>query len=262
MLDGSWLLAMMRAGLVVVLTMPACAGAHAQESPCDTSLARPSPGPQGYRMHGDRCEGTYIQPVAGTALWLASLTESFESYDLTSRADLVVEWTPPGDRRIRLRAQGIKRDLYYRMDAIRPADSRSYRWPSNLLSAEHVTKDRIGVLGWVRYPIGGVEQDVYLPLRITQHSSAPPSDAVHLVLFPTVELKEVYLSISALADDGRPRRSIVQGDSLGYGFYPAGRPVHVRLGQLRDPGLYYVELAATLAPGGSYTIRKWIFRGD
>jgi hypothetical protein len=44
-------------------------------------------------MHGDRCEGTYIQPVAGTALWLASLTESFAPYDLTSRADLVVEWT-------------------------------------------------------------------------------------------------------------------------------------------------------------------------
>jgi hypothetical protein len=252
---------MVRAGLVVVLTMPAGLVARAQESPCDTSLTRPSPGPQGYGMHGDRCEGIYIQPVAGTALWLASLTESFEPYDLTSRADLVVEWTPPGDRRIRLRAQGIKRDLYYRMDAIRPAESRSYRWPSDLLSAERVTADRIGVLGWARYPIGGVEQDVYVPLRITQHSPAPPFDTVDLVLFPTVELTEVYLTIAALEDDGRPRRSIVQGDSLGYGFYPAGRAVHVKLRQLRDPGLYYVELAAALAPGGFYTVRYWIFRG-
>ena len=104
-------------------------------------------------------------------------------------------------------------------------------------------------------------QDVYVPLRITQHSPSPPFNAVDLVLFPTVELKEIYLTISALGDDGRPRRSIVQGDSLGYGFYPAGRAVHVKLPQLRDPGLYYVELAAVLAPGGSFTVRHWIFRG-
>lgn len=261
MLDCSWLLAAARAGLVVICALLLSLVAQAQESPCDTSLTRLSPGPQGYKLHGDRCEGTFIQPVAGTALWLASLTESFEPYDLTSRADLIVEWRSPDDRGIRLRAQGIKRDLYYRMDAIRPSAARSYRWPSDLLSAERVTADRIGVLGWARYPIGGVEQDVYVPLRITQHSPAPPFNAVDLVLFPTVELKEVYLTISALGDDGRPRRWIVQGDSLGYGFYPAGRAVHVKLPQLRDPGLYYVELAAVLAPGGSFTVRHWIFRG-
>jgi hypothetical protein len=261
MLACSWPLATVRAGLVVSYTLSASLMAQAQESPCDSSLARLSPGPQGYRLHGDRCEGTFVQPVAGTALWLASLTESFERYDLTSRADLILEWTSPGDRGIRLRAQGIKRDLYYRMDAIRPAASHSYHWPSDLLSAQRLTADRIGILGWTRYPIGGVDQDVYVPLRITQHGAAPPFSALDLVLFPTVGLKEVYLSIVAAGDDGRPLRSIVQGDSLGYGYYPAERPVHVKLRQLRDPGLYYVEIAATLAAGGSFTVGHWVFRG-
>jgi hypothetical protein len=199
--------------------------------------------------------------VGGTALWLASLTETFEPYDLTSRADLILEWSSPGDREIRLRAQGIKRDLYYRMDAVRPAASHSYRWPSDVLAAQRVTPDRIGVLGWTRYPIGGAEQDVYVPLRITQHGPAPPFSAVELVLFPTVALNEVYVSIAAAADGGQPLRPLVQGDSLGYGYYPAERPVRVKLRQLTAPGLYYVEIAAALASGGSVTVGHWVFRG-
>jgi hypothetical protein len=261
MLDCSWLLPTVRAGLLVLGTLPGGLVAQAQESPCDTSLARLSPGPQGYRLHGDRCEGTFIQPVAGTALWLASLTESFEKYDLGSRADLILDWSSPGDRGLRLKAQGIVRDLYYRMDAIRPAGSHSYHWPSDVLSAQRVTADRIGILGWTRYPVGGTDQDVYVPLRITQHAPAPPFNAVDLVLFPTVELKEVYLTIAAVGDDGRPLRALAQGDSLGYGYYPAERPVRVKLRQLRDPGLYYVEIAAALASGGSFTVGHWVFRG-
>jgi hypothetical protein len=261
MLDCSWLLATGRVGLVVMCALLPDLEARAQESPCDNSLAGLAPGPQGYQLRGDRCEGTFVQPVGGTPLWMASLTESFEQYDLTSRSDLILEWVPAGNGGIRLRAQGIKRDLYYRMDAVRPASSHSYHWPSDVLSAQHITRENIGLLGWTRFPIGGVDQDVYVPLRITQHGPASRSSTVDLVVFPTVALREVYLTLTAVGDDGRPLRSIIQGDSLRYGYYPAERPVHIRLPDLREPGLYYVEIAAAFAAGGSVTVEHWILRG-
>jgi hypothetical protein len=210
-------------------------------------------------LRGTRCEGIYAQPVSGSALWVASFTRSFEEYDLTSGADLLVEWVSPGDLGIRLRAQGIKPELYYRMDAVGSATSHSFHWPSDLLAAQHISREDIGVLGWIRYSVGGVERDVYVPLRIRQHDSVPESDRYELVLFPTVELKEVYLSLAPVGSDGRPRSFIEQGKRLGYGFYPAERPVRIKLRGLGDPGLYYLEIGAELAAGGTVALTQWIY---
>lgn len=120
--------------------------ASAQESPCDRGLEGRARGPLGYALRGDRCEGMYVEQVAGTALWLASLTRIFENYDLSPNQALLVEWDAPDSGTILLRAQGIKHDLYYRMDAARPLASHSYRWPSDLLAAQHITREDIGVL--------------------------------------------------------------------------------------------------------------------
>jgi hypothetical protein len=210
-------------------------------------------------LRGNRCEGVYAQQVSGSALWVASFTQSFEEYDLTSGADLLVEWAAPANLGVRLRAQGIKPELYYRMDAVDTGASHSFRWPSDLLAAQHISREDIGVLGWTRYSLGGVDRDVYVPLRIRQHKSAPETDRYELVLFPAVELKEVYLSLAAVGPDGRPRSFIEQGKRLGYGFYPAERPVRIRLRGLGDPGVYYLEIGAELAAGGTAALTYWIY---
>lgn len=231
-----------------------------QDGPCDQGLLGRARGPHGYRLHGERCEGIYVQQVGGTVLWVASLTQAFDSFDLSSGADVMVEWTAPEERDFRIRAQGIKHNLYYRMDALRPAISTVFRWPTDLLAAQNIRSADIGVLGWMRYPVGGVDQDVLVPLRISQRGSLPDTGAYDLVLFPMVALKEVYLSVTALGPDGRSERDMIQGEPLRYGYYPPQRPVHIPLRNLSDVGLYRIEIGAELTTGSPVTLRQWLYR--
>ena len=216
-----------RLTVAIALVVPATGAS--QSSPCDKVLEALAHGPHGYGRRGDRCEGIYAQQVSGSALWIASLTKSFEDYDLSSAADLIVEWTAPDSAGVQLRAQGIKPDLYYRMDAVSPAASHSFRWPSDLLAAQRIPRGDLGVVGWTHYTVGGVDRNLLLPLSIRQRRSVAEADSYDLVLFPTVELKEVYVSLAAVGPDGRPTRVILQGKPLHYGYYPAENPVHIRI---------------------------------
>jgi len=231
----------------------------AQDSPCDPGLVALASGPDGYQLRGERCEGTYVQPVGGTALWLVSLTEFFEPYDPTSGADLLVSWSTTGKQPVRLRAQGIRRDLYYRMDALRPASSTPFHWPSDLLLVRHIARERIGVMGWTRMSVAGSEELVYLPLRVSQRASAPTGGPTQLTIYPTVQLTEVYLSIASGGADGHALKPLRQ-TPLGYGYYPADQPVTMTLDELTTPGLYYLEISATLAGGGQTVLPPvWIY---
>jgi len=248
-----------RIGLVLFLAVSARPAAS-QDSPCDQGLLALAHGPHGYRLLGERCEGIYVQQVGGTVLSVASLTQAFESYDLSSGMNLVVAWAAPAERGIHIRAQGVKHNLYYRMDAARSAASNVFQWPTDLLAAQNIRSADIGVLAWMRYPIGGVEQDVLIPLRISQRGSLPDTGAYDLVLFPMVALREIYLSVTALGPDGRAQRVITDGEPLHYGYYPPERPVHVVLRKLSDPGLYYIEIGAELTSGSPVTLRQWMYR--
>ena len=96
---------------------------------CDPSLPRNANDAYAYRNRGDRCEGLYIQGVAGTALRLVSLTELVEDFDPAFSKDAVIEWAVSPPSVVHLRAQGLRRRMYYRMDTDRQASDTSYRWP-------------------------------------------------------------------------------------------------------------------------------------
>ena len=98
------------------MLMPAMA--DPAENTCDPNLSAPADHPYGYRVRGNRCEGVYIREVSNTTLHIASLTESFEDYDLSSGKDLLVEWTAPAKANVRLRTHSLRHKLYYRMDAV------------------------------------------------------------------------------------------------------------------------------------------------
>jgi hypothetical protein len=246
-------------GPILVFASLTPSPASAQEPPCDKGLEGRARGPLGYALRGDRCEGMYVEQVAGTALWLASLTRTFENYDLSPDQALLIEWGGPDSGTILLRAQGIKHDLYYRMDAARPLASHSYRWPSDLLAAQHITREDIGVLGWTPRRIGGVEREVYLPLRITRQRSRATSEGYQLLLYPAVELKEAYLSLTAVGPDGRAGRVIQQGKPLGYGPYQPDTPLEVMLPKLGEPGIYHAEVGAEITTGGSAAVEFWFY---
>ena len=214
----------------------------------------------GYSNRGDRCEGLYIKQVGSTTLLVVSLTESFEAYHTESGKALRIAWSkPPGTGPLHIRAQGIQRRLYYRMDTFQPGDKGSFTWPSDVLASLHISKDDIGVLGWSRLPIGATEEDVYIPVRVSQEGGLPHPGSFTLVILPGVELSEVYVSLAPTGPDGKPKQFLKDGEKLGYGYYPAERGIEIPISGLKEKGIYYMQIGATLRTGGSSTIELWIY---
>ena len=233
---------------------------HAQQSPaCDAHLAAPANDPYGYRLRGDRCEGIFAREVAGDArLQLVSLTRGFQKFDTKSAEPLILHWAPQGHSPVRLRSYSLRRKLYYRMDAFRRAGDTSYAWPTTLLRDLGLSRDDVGAVGWTTLPVAGVARDVYLPLQISQSAVSDPHPPVEAVILPSAELGEMFLSVTQLRADGGAGAQIVKDRPLGQGFYPAERGVRVTL-PLTAPGMYLVEIGATLRSGGSSTTRFWLY---
>jgi hypothetical protein len=231
--------------------------AFASSNDCDPSLEQPNENPYGYRQRGDRCEGQYIKQVASTTLLVASFTEAFGDYDHSANKDLVVEWNALGNKQIRLRAHGLRRKLYYRMDTVRLSESQTFNWPVGLLAALAIPRQDIGVVGWTRYSVGEIEKEVYLPLRINQKKDKNRLGSYTVVLLPGAELSEVYVSFATVGKDGHPETFLRDGIALGNNYYPADRPIDIPISGLKAPGLYYLEIGATLKTGGSSTVEFW-----
>ena len=253
-------------GLFILLILELSSGYFidlSAQSNCDPSLIKMSTGPLGYRERGDRCEGTYIKEVGSTTLFVASFTELFEQYDAKSGKPLQIEWDKlENNTGVRIRAQGVKQKLYYRMDSFRPAANTSYSWSTDMLASLNILKKDIGVIGTTRHSVGEVQRDVYLPLRITQQSNATRSGTYNLVLLPGVELSEIDISIAPVGPDGRPQKFIRDSEKLGYGYYPAERIIEIPISGLTSPGIYFMEIGATLRSGGVSTLELWFYKTD
>jgi hypothetical protein len=226
---------------------------------CDPNLNAPADHPYRYSRREDRCEGIYIQEVASTALHVVSLTDSFEDYDLDIAKDLLVEWTASGDNAVQLRAQGLRRRLYYRMDTIRAGNTNSYRWSLALLAALNIPKDHLGVIGWTRTVVGQVERSVYLPLRISQRQQPRQLRRYQLVLLPGQELAEVFISVATVGLDGQPASFLCDGEALGYGHYPAEWAITIPIPYPEAAGFFYLEIGATLRGGGVSATELWFY---
>lgn len=226
------------------------------QSPCDPTLPQPA-APQGYRLRGDRCEGIYVQDLAGTTLRLASLTRSFSDFDPTTERQLRLAWTPLGSTQTHVRASALKHGLYYRMDAVRPAGAASYDWPTDMLKEFQLSKMQLGVLAWTPHVFGTKEQDVYLPLRVGPQGN--DAALYVLVIVPGVELEQLFITIAALGDDGKTRAFLKNREPLNYGYYPAEQPIRIPITVSGgdSPGFYFVRLGAPLMGGGSATIEFW-----
>lgn len=242
-------------GLLGALDMPA-AVAHplAVRFDCDSLVATQSSDPLRYRQRGDRCEGVYGQNVAGSStLRVASLVESLEAFDDTSSLPLRVEWTPPPSESVMLRASAIRAGLYYRMETAHPIAASSFAWPSDVRRPLHIASSDIGVTGTASMSIGGSRREVLVPLRISQRRPAARSPSYRLTLWPTVGMSEVFVTVAATGADGTPTRYLQRDTKLGYGVYPAERPIVVRLPALKERGVYVVRIAATREGSGGVT---------
>lgn len=226
------------------------------ESPCDSHILSPGNDPYGYRLRGDRCEGIYIQEVAGTPLGVASWTQYQEDYDLSSGAPLILEWDAlPESRSIHLRAHALRRRLYFQMDAIQSANNKFFTWKPDLLAAIGIPGRELGVVGLTKLTVGKTERDVYVPIRLRQKTHPAASSHYELVVIPGVELKELFVTI-APAEGGQ---FLKNGEPLGYGYYPAERPIAIPISRPSKPGIYHLGLGATQRNGGVSTTELWFF---
>ncbi len=232
----------------------------AQGSYCDPNLSKSTDLPYGYRNRGNRCEGIYIKKVkSSTTLVVASFTEYFHNYDLKADKHLVIDWKSPIDSDVFLRAYGIRRKLYYRMDTFVSSKSSSYTWPINILAALNIKKTDIGVIGWIQYPIGEIDNKVYLPLRIKQDEEVNYKGSYLLVIVPGQELEEVYLSVASKGEDGMLKFDYRDSEPLGYGYYPANRSIPIPIPNIKTVGIYYIEVGATLVSGGTGSLDLWFY---
>jgi hypothetical protein len=232
--------------------------AFGQTTPCDPELLRQSTAnPHAYRQRGERCEGIYVQQVAGAPLAIVSWTQSFSDYDLSSRQPLTLQWDrAPDAASVRLRANSLQRRLYYRMDAIASAGATGFTWPSEILVALGVASNDIGVTATTRLKVGDMERDVHLPLRIAQGKPAQ-AGSYRLVVLPGGELSEVFVSLS-LESGGRS--AVVQrAEPLRHGYYPAGRPIEVLISSASARGFYHLEIGASTLSGGAATTDIWFY---
>lgn len=231
----------------------------AQDNFCDQNLPSKTTDPLGYRTRGNRCEGRYVQEVGSTILNIVSLTGFVEDYDLYADEDLIVEWTLPKDTQLHLRAQSLKQKLYYRMDTVISPHTTSYQWQTGILGALDISRNILGMIGWYQDVIDEKAQDVYVPLRIRQQESTPGFQSYRIVLWPGEELTEVFISLALVKDDGSLGNFIKDEEALEYYYYPAQQGIEFEISDLETPGLYYLEISATLEEGGLEVIEYWFY---
>jgi len=243
-------------GMLGMLDRVSADGAPAIEPrfDCDSLVATRSSDPLRYRQRGNRCEGVYGQNVAGSStLRVASLVESLEAFDDSSSLPLRVEWTPPQGEAVSLRATAIRAGLYYRMETVRPISASSFEWPADVRRPLRISSADIGVTGAASMSVGGSRREVLVPLRISQRRPPARSSSYRLTLLPTIGLSAVYMTVAATGADGAPTRYLQRDQDLGYGVYPAERPIIVRLPALTERGVYLVRIAATREGSGGVT---------
>ena len=227
----------------------------APESPCDTKLIPAQGDPLAYGRRGERCEGLYVLQVAGSAdLSLVAFTEANGGRQQDMDDQLQVQWASiPGGVPVHVRALSLRRPVYYRMDAVRAADSGHYAWPSaDVVARLNLKREELGMVGWVEQTIGDRTCHVYVPLRIGR-PSGPVSGHYVASVVPGVELAELFVTLAPIDADGRERSYLRRDEPLAYGFYPAERAIPVKVSGLPGPGLYRLRLGALLRRGGSST---------
>jgi hypothetical protein len=227
---------------------------------CDSSL-RPAKNPLAYGLRQDRCEGIYDKDVAGTTLYIASLTSRFEEYDPASDRTLHLSWAAPTTGPLSILIRAIQPDMYYRMDTKRPPEARGYDWPTEMLSSLRLRRQDIGALAWTRVKAGTGYLRVYVPLSISKSPDTASSSGYDMVVYPVRDLREVYLTLGPADSFGRPvaEELLKRQEPQKLFFYPAERPIRLSLPKLEAPGLYYLQVSATLANGSPAGAEEMLF---
>ena len=185
---------------------------------CNAYLRSSASDPYGYRARSNRCEGVYIKDLSAS-LRVVSFTRAF---DMFTGGDPILHLSWPGgsSQEVHLRANSLRPRLYYEMDSIQPAGSSNYDWETSLLTALRMSRPDLGVVGWTSQRIGGQDRQVYLPIAVTT-SKPKTASSYQVIIVSGVELRELYVSLSLLDNDGSRVATLRKEQPLKAGYYPA-----------------------------------------
>lgn len=231
---------------MVTMSLALALTAFAQQN-CDAGILSIAGGAQPYANQGDRCEGTYKLPV-GAGLFLRSIYQVFDSFDLrSSREPLMIEWSSPPGRTIVVRADGWVGGEPYRMDAFASPASQSFTWQTRVLRAlssgsrDPLTPTELGVQAWT--DSGGTR--LLIPVRIWQRKPPAACGPVIVMLWAMSRPESVYVEVGAVDRTGAAQ-SVGPRRELGRQPYPLNGPLTFPLREIKDPGIYRINLSARL----------------
>jgi hypothetical protein len=231
-----------------------------QPNLCDPGLKPARDHPNAYRLRHDRCEGVYFEDVAGSgAFRIVSFTESMEGFEPGYGVNLLVSWTSPVREPVRLRAYGLTRRLYYRMDTVRPAGSNAYLWPSDIAKSLGLSRADVGLVARTWHYLGNTKRELYLPIRVEKTGRPLVSGTYQFVILPIVDLSRLSLSLAPVRSDGMPGSFIKKAETLHGSPYPAERRIVISLPLLKGAGVYLAEITASLSAGGISTVAFFFY---
>ncbi len=240
-------------------------------SPCDADAARGGEGlaeAARYKKRGNRCEGLYkrgYSTLANRSTYIVGVYADRPALQLPRNSSLKISWPrvlPASAGSVNLFAQSQKRGTFYRMDA-EEEPKASFTWPTEVLRRVELKWDDVSVLGWYVEEVKGMQEPVYLPLRVElavdekakveAKEKAPGAPAAETEAQLLIEVKsqasirEVRVS-TAIMEEGKPRYYArdVPCRSSGVSSLLVNR---YRVNVRREPGVHRIEFALTLSDG-------------
>lgn len=252
-----------QAMLALVALTALTAPLAAQRRWCDPELRPADQSTLAYGPRGDRCEGLFIKDVAGTTLSILSLTAAFEEYDPASDPSLHLTWSARAGDSLRIQVRAVQPNLFFGMDTERPISTGSYEWPTGVLSTLNIRRADIGLLAWTLVKRPSRTLMVHVPVSVARGAGPVPITGYSLVVYPVMELREVYLTLGPADSTGQPIRSALIRNHVAQlqGYYPAERPIQLSLPALRTPGIYYLQVTGTLLDGTPVKADPMLFEG-
>jgi hypothetical protein len=232
---------------IAILLLPPF-GTLAASSACDPSILQNHEHPEGYRdREGQLCEGMYATGVSSMGLMLASFTGPMQGINLARKADFKFHWKPVGQGDIRVRADSLRPRLYYRMDAVRPANETHLSWNNAIPAHYEMRTSEFGIIATQKDASGNL---LYLPLQVSQNGKSASKGSYVVTVISGAEIEEIYWSLSMEGQE----QHIVYDEPLDRRPYAANQPISIELDKVVVPGKYLLNISAELVNGSFDTV--------
>jgi len=194
-----------------------------------------------YRPFSDRCEGFYSSRVAGSDFKVVGLTIGRFIYQMDPNEIVEISLPRhPQQKKLRIQAQAIQVQTYYRMDAELDGGQR-LEWPVKdiiIQQPEKLTCNQIGLLAWEEMD----GERVYFPVRaLPQKAVAGPDQSLYIIISPLVDYDKFKWRLILTSTSGA--RTPTEWKDIGKVLM--GHPIKILL-KPETFGVVHLELEASI----------------